>query len=334
MKLNFNRWIIPIAFANIYIIWGLTFVAVTFGLLGFPPFILSGLRFIIAGIVIITYLNYKGEKINCLKSWKKNSITGILILTGGTGLVGWGEQYISAPEAAIAIATGPFWFIAIDKKNWKKYLSDKWIPIGLAIGFVGLIMFLNGSFSTHHTIDNHPYSTRIIAFAVLALSSIFWVVGALYSKNNPAQQSTFMNISQQLISAGVASLVIALISGEFLIFNIFEAPFQAWGGLLFLIFFGSIIAYISYIWLLTVRDAALVSTHTYINPIVTVIAGYFLSNQKINSSQFVGLIIILLGVLLTNCTKYFKISKRSKSKIRKRYRHFIKLQPIMALKKS
>lgn len=329
--MNYKNKLIPIAFANIYIIWGLTFIAISFGLKGFPPFVLSGFRFLIAGILIFGYLTSKGERANSLINWKKNAITGILILAGGTGLVGWGEQYVTAPEAAIAIATGPFWFIAIDKKNWKKYFSDKWIPIGLLLGFVGLLLFLSGSItSLHH--NEASSSLRITAFIVLASSSIVWVLGSLYSKNNPASHSTFMNIAQQLITAGIASFIIATFRSEWQTFSISTIAISAWLGLLFLIIFGSIIAYISYIWLLSVRDPALVSTHTYINPIVTVIAGWFIANQVINTNQLYGLFIILTGVLLTNVTKYFKLSKRKKAKIRKTIRTIIKAgQPYQPL---
>ena len=166
MSNNKNKWLVPVAFANIYIIWGLTFIAISFGLKGFPPFILSGFRFFAAGLLMFGYLRIKGEKASSLTNWRKNAITGILILTGGTGLVGWGEQYVSAPEAAIAIATGPFWFITIDKKNWKKYFSDKWIPIGLLLGFLGLIVFLGGSVFGNHYVNEIPLSLRIIAFVM------------------------------------------------------------------------------------------------------------------------------------------------------------------------
>lgn len=316
-----NNWLIPIAFTNIYVIWGITFLAISFGLKGFPPFILSGIRFLAAGILMLGYLTAKGEKANSITNWRKNGITGILILTGGTGLVAWGEQYVTASEAAITIATGPFWFIAIDKKNWKYYFSDKFIPIGLVIGFIGLILFLKGSVnsSIHNPIVND--SLRVTAFIVLALSSIAWVLGSLYSKKNPANHSTFMNIAQQLIVAGIASFIIAYFRKEWNHFSITEVPLSAWLGASFLIFFGSIIAYLSYIWLLSVKPAALVSTHTYINPIVTVIFGWIIANQSINGSQLYGLSIILIGVLLTNITKYFKLSKRSKVKIRRVIRH-------------
>jgi drug/metabolite transporter (DMT)-like permease len=323
MNNNKNKWLVTIAYANIYIIWGITFLAISFGLEGFPPFILTGFRFLAAGTIAFGYLLAKGEKVNSLLNWKKNAITGTLILTGGTGLVGWGEQYVSAAEAAIAIATGPFWFIAIDKKNWKNYFADKFIPIGLVIGFIGLIIFLNGSVSdvTHSTSS----TLRIIAFVVLALSSILWVLGSLHSKNNPSSHSKFMNIAQQLITAGIASFIVALIRGEWNGFSFAIVPTSAWLGLIFLIVFGSLVAYVSYIWLLSVQPAALVSTHTYINPIVTVIAGWVISNQIINLNQSYGLFIILFGVLLTNTSKYFKLSNRSIVRIRRTRRILISI---------
>jgi len=307
------KWPSAIAFTNIYVIWGLTFIAISFGLDGFPPFILSGFRFFVAGAILIAYLVIKGEKPIQLINWKKNAITGILVLTGGTGLVGWGEQYVSAAEASIAIATGPFWFIAIDRKNWRKYFSDKWIPIGLLLGFSGLLLFLGGSTQDHAANSN----MRIIAFVVLAISSISWVLGSLYSKNNPADQSTLMNIAQQLLVAGFAAFLVAAFKGEWQHLSITDVPLHSWLGLLFLVLFGSVIAYLSYIWLLSVKPAALVSTHTYINPIVTVLAGWLLTRKAINSKQLIGLLVILTGVLLTNTTKYFKLSKRKKVQVRR-----------------
>ena len=316
MSLLKNKISIPVflAFASIYIIWGSTFLAISYGLEGFPPFILSGLRFFIAGLILFVWRKAKNEKNGTVSDWKKNAITGILILTGGTGLVAWGEQYISSTEAAIAIATGPFWFIALDKKNWSYYFSNKTIVSGLIIGFAGLILFLKGSVSesTHETSE----SLKILAFIVLAISSVSWVLGSLYSKNNPGKQSTFMNISQQLIVAGLASFVIGIFRDEWFAFSWTAVPLSSWIGLLFLIFFGSIVAYISYIWLLSTQDPVLVSTHTYINPIVAVFAGWLIAGEFISGQQFLGLGIILAGVLLTNASKY-KLEKRTQVKIRK-----------------
>lgn len=307
--------LVPIAFANVYIIWGATFLAIAYGLQGFPPFILSGLRFVGAGIILFVWRTLQGEKLPTFSDWTKNGIAGILILTGGTGLVSWGEQFVSSTEAAIVSATGTFWFIAIDKKNWKVYFSDKLILIGLIIGFIGLLVFLQGSATTTHTTADN--TVRLTAFAILGISSIFWVVGSLFSKNNKTNNSTFSNISQQLLVAAFVSFAIGAIRGEWQDFSFFDVGYLAWLGLGFLVIFGSLIAYISYIWLLTVQPPALVSTHTYINPIVAVLLGWLLANETISTLQFSGLMIILFGVLLTNLVNY--LPSRTRAMLRKTY---------------
>lgn len=303
-----------LAFASIYIIWGSTFYAISVALKGFPPFVLSGFRFLIAGLILFLWQRSQGQTSNSLDNWKKNAIVGILILTGGTGLVAWGEQYVTSTEAAIAIATGPFWFITFDKKNWKNYFSNLPIVAGLVIGFIGLILFLKGSISATNPDGNTVL--RIIAFGVLALSSISWVIGSLYSKNNPASQSSFMNSAQQLIAAGFASILIASFKGEWSSFHIATVSLASWLGLSFLIFFGSIVAYLSYIWLLQVKEPVLVSTHTYINPIVAVLVGWIIASEQIQASQLLGLFVILFGVLLTNVSQY-QFSKRTQVKLRR-----------------
>ncbi len=312
-----NKWITFLAFASVYVIWGSTFLAISYGLQGFPPFLLSGLRFFIAGLILFIWRLFRKEKGRSFSNWKKNGITGILILTGGTGLVAWGEQYISATEAAIAIATGPFWFIVMDKKNWKSYFSNLYTITGLIVGFAGLLLFFNDSISKAPGLSDS--ALRIAAFGVLALSSVSWVLGSLYSKHYRASHSTFMNIAQQLLIAGVAAIVISAFKGEWVDFKPSQIPLASWLGLVFLILFGSIVAYLSYIWLLSVKSPVMVSTHTYINPIVAVFVGWLFIEEHISVLQLIGLLIILSGVLLTNAS-YYKLNKRFKVRIRRSFR--------------
>ncbi|WP_118975139.1 EamA family transporter [Taibaiella koreensis] len=306
-----------LAFASVYLIWGSTFLAISYGLRGIPPFLLSGLRFLIAGVLLLLWRFSRGESAQSRTNWLRNGITGILILTGGTGLVAWGEQYISATEAAIAIATGPFWFIALDRKNWRSYFSNLPTIAGLLVGFAGLLLFFSDSIGgTGRPAGN---TVRILAFAVLALSSISWVLGSLYAKHRRADHSTFMNIAQQLLVAGVAAMVISAFRGEWQDWVPANVPLQSWFGLVFLVLFGSIVAYLSYIWLLSVKSPVLVSTHTYINPIVAVLAGWLFIDEHMSVFQLAGLAVILAGVLLTNASGY-KLSKRLRVRIRRSFK--------------
>jgi len=307
--INSFKFRILLAFAGIYIIWGTTYLAITYGLKGFPPFILSGLRFLVAGSIIMGWLWAKGEKPNSLINWYKNFIPGLFILAAGVGLVAWGEQYVTSTEAAIIMATEPFWFIILDKKNWEKYFSSPLVVTGLLIGIGGLLLFVKDSLlSGGH---NAPENLRFTAIGVLFISSVIWVVGSLFSKNRASSHSIFMNVAQQLIVGGIISFIIATAAGEWKTIHWTATPMEAWGGLLYLIFFGSIAAYLSFIWLLSVRPPALVSTHTYVNPVVAVLAGWLIANEGISATQSWGLAIILVGVVLTNSTSY-KISKRTK----------------------
>lgn len=318
MKTNtFQRstLLVILAFASIYIVWGSTFLAILYGLTGFPPFILSGLRFFTAGLVLFLFSYFKKERSASLTDWKRNGIAGILILGGGTGLVAWAEQFTTSTEACVLIATAPFWFIALDKGSWKYYFSNRIILSGLLIGFLGLLFFMSGSFDEGHAAAG-GLGAKTLAFIVLIISSLSWVAGSLYSKHKPASSPMLMNVAQQLLVGGVLSFVVALFMGEFNSFSLTSVPLNAWLGLGYLIVFGSIIAYLAYIWLLSVRNPVLVSTHVYVNPIVAVVAGGLFAGERINSIQLVALIIILVGVALINSSTY-KPGKRTLVRMRR-----------------
>lgn len=307
--------LVILAFASIYIIWGSTFLAILYGLTGFPPFILSGLRFFTAGLILFLFSCLKKERATSFSDWKRNGIAGILILGGGTGLVAWAEQFTTSTEACVIIATGPFWFIALDKSSWKYYFSNPIILGGLLVGFLGLLFFMSGSFDEAHTATG-SLGAKSVAFLVLIISSLSWVAGSLYSKYKPAASPMVMNVAQQLLTGGLISFIVALFTGEFQTFSLTAIPLNAWLGLAYLIVFGSIIAYLAYIWLLSVKNPVLVSTHVYVNPIVAVIAGGLFAGEQINNIQLAALFIILAGVALINSSTY-KPGKRLLVKIRR-----------------
>lgn len=309
-----SQLFILLAFASIYLIWGSTFLAVLYGLEGFPPFVLSGLRFFIAGLILLVFLYTKNEKPLSWKSWANNGVAGTLVLVGGTGMVAWAEQFIPSSEACVIAATGPFWFTALDRKNWKYYFSNPVIVTGLVTGFAGLILFTKGSFTQE--VANTNGSLKTLAFALLVISSISWVAGSLYSRSKKSsKQSTIMNVAQQLVAAGIVCFIVALFRSEWQSFSFAQVSVKAWLSLGYLIIFGSIIAYISYIWLLSVKKPVLVSTHTYVNPIVAVVLGWLFAGEYINSIQLGGLITILAGVALMQLSG-FKPSKRLLVKLR------------------
>jgi|KBSMisStandDraft_5_1062788.scaffolds.fasta_scaffold62980_3 drug/metabolite transporter (DMT)-like permease len=306
-----NNLKVLLAFAAIYLIWGSTYLALRIGVETVPPFFLSALRFTFAGVLLYIWCLWKGEEQPDFSSLKKNAICGILMLFGGTSSVAWAEQYLPSSLTAIIVTSMPFWFILLDKKQWSFYFSNKLLLTGLIIGFIGVAILVRFDTSSH-SFQGDPSMRTYAVIAVIA-GGIAWTTGSLYSKYSLAKNSVLMNASLQLIIAGAFSLGVSVFSGELDHFNLRNTTTSAWTALLYLVTMGSIIAYLSYLWLLKVRPVAQVSTYVYINPIVAVLLGAIIANERITWIQITGLAIILSGVFLVN------IAKNGSKKLKKNF---------------
>jgi drug/metabolite transporter (DMT)-like permease len=293
--------LVAFAFFNIYVIWGSTYLAVAYGLKGFPPFILVGLRYLTAGALMLAWCKIKGEQLPERKFMLRQAISGTLMLVGGTGLIAWAELYISSGQAAILIATEPLIFLLLDRKNWSEYFSNKYILCGLLIGFTGIFLFLKLGVAVAN-----PSPMATIASVVVLFSAVLWVLGSLITKDSKGSSSSTMNASVQLLAAGIASMIIAFAKSEQVGFSFANVSTEAWGGLIFLIIMGSLLAYLSFVWLLSIKPPAIISTHTYVNPVVAVFLGWLLINEHVNMAQLISLIVILVGILLVNVPGYLK----------------------------
>jgi drug/metabolite transporter (DMT)-like permease len=296
--------LVAFAFFNIYIIWGSTYLAVAYGLKSFPPFILVSLRYLAAGLIMLAWCKLKGEKLPETKFMLRQALSGALMLVGGTGMIAWAEQYISSGQAAILIATEPLIFLLVDRKRWSEYFSNKYILGGLVIGFTGIFLFLKLGVAV---VNPSPMAT--IASIVVLFSAMLWVFGSLITKDSKGKSSTVMNASIQLLAAGISSAIIAFCKSEQVGFSFGKVTLQAWAGLIFLIVMGSLVAYLSFIWLISIKPPAIISTHTYVNPVVAVFLGWLLIHESVNIAQLLSLIVILVGILLVNVPGYNKRRK-------------------------
>jgi len=296
------------AFAAIYIIWGSTYLALLIGVQSMPPFVLSALRFLIAGLVLYGYCLWRGEAQPDFASVKKNSVCGILMLFGGAGSVAWAEQYLPSGLAAIIVTALPFWFVLLDKRQWPFYFSNKLIIAGLLIGFIGVAVLVGFDKSPHSVSGNSTIKT----YGTMALiaGGISWTIGSLYSKYKPAKNSVLMNGAIQLLSAGLFTFLVSFLSGELNAYSFSNTKKEAWSALLYLIIMGSVIAYLSYLWLLKVRPTAQVSTYVYVNPVVAVLLGAIIIREPITWLQIIGLIIILSGVFMVNIARYKRVTQK------------------------
>lgn len=295
--------LVYIAFATVYIVWGSTYFFIQKALAGFPPFILGSFRFIIAGLILMTWCIAKGEKVFHTKSIKTAIVSGLLMLGVGNGTVIWVEQVIPSGLVAIMVASAAIWFVILDKQKWAENLRSKSTVAGLIVGFIGVI-FLFGEQLLHAL--NTPQSTlQVVGMCLLVVGPIGWAGGSLYSKYHADNKiSVSAGTAWQMLAAGIAFFPASLLNSEYQNFHLSQVPLDAWLSIIYLILFGSIAAFSAYVWLLTVRPATQVSTYAYVNPVVAVLLSLLFTAEKISLIQFFGLFIILGSVLLINLAKY------------------------------
>src|SRR5437762_7352712 len=235
-----DRLSIFFAFAAIYIIWGSTYLAILIGLIVLPPFLMSAIRFLVAGLLLYGWCVFKGKQQPDISSLQKNTLYGIFMLVGGTVSVTWAEQYLPSSLAAIIVSSLPFWFVVLDKKQWQFYFSNKFIIAGLILGFAGVALFV-GFGSTGYS-SNLGTGNQLTGILVILTGGLAWTIGSLYSKYYPAKTSLLINAAIQLLSAGVFCMVVSLLAGEWRNFSFAAIKTSSWLAVLYLIIMGSLIA--------------------------------------------------------------------------------------------
>ncbi len=295
-KPGYSKTLVIAAFAAIYIIWGSTYLGILFAIKTIPPFLMASTRFTIAGILLLGWSWFKGDRLPSGKSIAMISFSGLLMLFIGNGAVTWVEQYLPSGLAAIIVATVPLWFVLLDKRQWNFYFSNKQIIFGLSIGFAGVILLFAGK-SAADLFHNHM---KLISVLVLMGGTVCWTAGSLYSKYRNMEGSTTMKVAIQMIAAGLAFLILALALGENRDMNWHRVSTASIAAMIYLILFGSLVGYIAYMWLLSVRPASLVGTYAYVNPVVAVCLGGLMARETISIQQVIGLAVIIMGLVIVN----------------------------------
>jgi drug/metabolite transporter (DMT)-like permease len=296
---KYPKVLVLAAFAAVYIIWGSTYLAILLAIKTIPPFFMAGTRFLIAGMILLVWALLKGEQIPDKKSILKISLAGILMLALGNALLAWVEQYIASGLAAILVATVPLWFVVLDKKQWNYHFTNKQIIIGLIVGFAGIILLFAGKGSA----DLFNSKMKVISLIVLFVGTIGWTIGSLYSKYQKIQGSTLMKVAIQMLAASIVIFIGAFSLNEQKGFVISNISWESIAALAYLVIMGSLVAYMAYIWLLSIRPASLVGTYAYVNPVVAVFLGWLIADEHISIQKIIGLLIIISGLVIVNMSK-------------------------------
>lgn len=289
-----------IAFFAIYFIWGSAFSIVAVALKTFPPLVLSAFRFLIGGLLLTAYCIYKKEAFPGVKKLTEYIITGIIVFIGGVVAVAWAQQYITSGMASIIITT-PFWFMVLDRRNWKTNFSSPFTISGMMLCLLGVIVLLLNRQSHQAANSDHPSAVAIL---VIVAGSFLWVAGSLYLKYKSDNSSIVVRTSVQLLAAATFCTIICLLNGSFLKVEWSNVNSKAIASLLYLSIVSTTITFMAFIWLMQHKTPALVSTYAYINPIVAVLLGSVLLHEEILWIQIASMLVILSGVFLINLPNY------------------------------
>ncbi|HJR73681.1 MAG TPA: drug/metabolite exporter YedA [Luteimonas sp.] len=279
---------IALALAAVYVIWGSTYLGIRFALEGgYPPLLMAGGRFLLAGILMYAVLRLRGMPAPTRAQWRNCALMGALLLGGGNGLVCIAEQSVSSGLAAVAVASAPLWIGLFAAMRGQRPGKMEWI--GLAIGFVGVVWLNAGS-----SLTASPQGLIALLIAPLA-----WSFGSIWSRGRDLP-SPFMTAAAQMLCGGALMLVVGFAIGE----RMTALPtLKATLSVGYLLSFGSIVAFSAYVWLLDHVRPTLAGSYAYVNPVIAVALGAWLANESFSAQDFGAMGVILLGVVAITLAK-------------------------------
>ncbi|MSP87134.1 MAG: drug/metabolite exporter YedA [Methylotenera sp.] len=282
MKIKNQSLLVALALFCTYFIWGSTYLGIRFGIESFPPFLMAGMRFTVAGLILYRVMRYLGSPSPTKQQWLGASAVGILLPALGNGTVCYVQQTVSSSVAALSIATAPIW-MAIFSSIWgHKISAQEWL--GVAVGLVGIVL-LNVGGSLHGDFT----SALLLIFAAAS-----WSFGSVWGRRLDMPVGLMASAAQMLVG-GLVLLVMSALQGETWPQHISQ---KSWAAMVFLVVLGSLVAYSAYQYLLKTVRPLVASSNTFVNPVVAFIVGIWFANEHVAAIELVALGVILVGVFL------------------------------------
>lgn len=288
---------IAVAYFLIYVVWGSTYYFIGVALRDIPTFLLGALRFSLAGILLLIICACRGEKVMRWELLRQSAVSGIVLLFVDMAVIMLAQRYVSSSLVAIVASSTALWIMLLDIPMWKKNFKSFRMVAGMLIGFSGVgMLYVEQLFSDTTVFMHNEYG-----IIILISGCISWALGTLYTKYRSSEVEgthAFAGAAWQMIFASIMFWICSFVLEDYSQLNIASVRTSAWLSLVYLILFGSLLAYTAYVWLLKVRPASEVATHAYVNPVIAVLIGTSLGHEHVTVLQLVGLIIIIISLLL------------------------------------
>jgi len=291
-----KRWMVVLAFGLVYLFWGSTYLGIDIAVQTIPPALMCGLRFSVAGVVMLAVCAATGHRIAYApRQIALSAIVGLLLLMGGNLTLSYAELTVSSGLSALIIAITPLWFLVLDSLLLGDHHISGRGKAGLALGIVGLFVLVWPDLQAGSM-------GRKELFASLSLigGSFSWALGSVLSKKWQSGMDVFGATAWQVTAAGVGNFVFAFANGDFQHATWAPRSLAAVG---YLVVCGSWIGYTAYIWLLEHVPTSKVSTYAYVNPVVAVFLGWLVLHEKVDRFILAGSAIVVLSVILVTSAK-------------------------------
>lgn len=278
----------------VYIFWGGTYLGMRFAVETLPPFLMAGTRFLLAGLIMFCFDLSRGGAFPSGRQWRGAAIVGALLLLGGNGGVVWSTQFIPSGLSAIIVATVPLWmalFVWLSPGGVRPQIT---VIVGLLLGFGGVLILVTKNISPAVSAGFSQW----VGYLVVAGAAVSWSAGSLYARSASLPKSPWMAIALQMITGGSLLLAAGLVVGEWNGLNLSLASTRSLLAFVYLVIFGSLIGFSSYIYLLQNTSPSLASTYAYVNPTIAVFLGWALANEQFSSTDMVAAVVIIVAVAL------------------------------------
>jgi drug/metabolite transporter (DMT)-like permease len=295
-----RAWKVLLAFAIIYFVWGSTFLAIRVGVREVPPFLLAGLRFLVAGLVLYLWMRARGTPSPTRRQWGAATLLATLIFVLDYGLLFWAEKRVPSGIAAVMMATIPVFMAIAEIVVLRTQRLTLRLGLALLVGLAGVGVLVGRSVG----VGEAPVDTA--GACALIVAAVSWSVASALSRKLPSPTSKVMSSGTQMLAGGVLLLLASATLGEFSGFHPQAVSRGAWLALAYLIVAGSIVGFTAYVWLIHHESPTKVGTYAYVNPLVAVLVGYFLGGEAIGLRTIVGTLLVLVSVVVITTTPKLK----------------------------
>lgn len=275
------------AWTTVCLIWGTTYLGIRICLDTMPPFLMGGLRWTVAGVLLAAFLATRGVQLPAPSTWGTLAILGFLLLVLGNGGVVWAEQWVPSGLTAVIVASSPFWMVGVERATGGDRLRARSLG-GLLIGFAGIVLLVWPEL----TFGARGFGAGIVA---LQLACAGWALGSTYSKRHTQTVDVFAAAAGEMLAGGVMMLAAGTAMGEWRTLHFTPRTAAAF---VYLATIGAIGGFVAYTYALKHLPMAFVSLYAYINPIIAVVLGVVILDEPFTTRMMSAAAIVLAGVAL------------------------------------